>query len=133
MAVTTWYARNAFDPATGVWKGENQTRQAGPVAIISATIPAINGNLDATSKTPITLTASATINDSLGNPIPSGLLVLVIRNDTKEKVAEVTSGANGAVSYTATMVPPHPDYLFVVPQQTNWPTETLCSAPVTPV
>lgn len=133
MATISWFARKTWDATKGGWVAGNATQQGGPVAIISANLSPFSASGDVTAKTPTTLTASATINDSTGNPVPSGLTVLVIRNDTKQKVAEITTGLNGAVSYTNTMVPPHPDYIFVLPQQPNWTTETLCSAPVTPV
>ena len=132
--MANWFARDASG-ATG-WVAGDQTKVAGPAVTIAGTIPTLVGSMDIFAQAPTTLTASANILDSSSNPIPDGLKVIVLRDDgnTWSEVGEVTtSGGVGLVSYTDTMVPPHPSYIFVVPRQTGWQVETICTPTVIPV
>ena len=54
--------------------------------------------------------------------------------NTWAEVAEVvTTGGTGLVQYQNTQFDPHPDYIFVVPRQTGWAVETICTPSVTPI
>lgn len=132
--MANWFARNST--GTTAWQAGNQKVVAGPSVTIAGQIPAVVGVGDIFALAPTTATASANIQDSTAIPIPDGLTVIVMKNinGTWLKEAEVvTSGGTGLVSYTNTLLPPHPDYMFVIPRQTNWQIETICTPAVTPL
>jgi len=131
--MATWYGRNSTGP--GVWATGNQTKVSGPSLTIGGLIPTVTGVINTSSLAPTTMTASANINDSTGAAVPVGLNVVVMEDlcDAWSEVAEINVGLAGLVEFVNTQLPPHPNYIFVVPRQTNWAVETICTPPVTPI
>jgi len=133
--MANWYGRASYKTGTG-WIAGDQTQVAGPSVSIAGSIPGVTGAMDVNTLAPTTLTASANIHDSTNVAVPDGLTVVVMKqvNGVWTKVTEIlTSGGTGLAQYTNTQLPPHPDYIFVIPRQTNWPNETICTPLITPV
>jgi hypothetical protein len=129
-----WYARNVTGATA--WKAGNQKVVAGPVVTISGTIPSISGAMSVYALAPTTMTATANIQDSTATAVPDGVTVLVMKSVGTTLIKEgetTTSGGTGLVTYTKTQLPPHPNYVFVIPRQTGYTIETICTPEVTPV